>query len=258
VSILGAAVTRPWRLVRARRDAVPDSVRLFSQRIRQRRWRAARPWLIGLGVLAVLAGAFGAVYSTPLLGVAQVRVVGTRLISPGEVRAAARVAPGTPLIRVDAKTVGRRVATLAPVARATVTRSWPRTLVVRVVERTPAATVPLRGRYAVVDRTGVVFDWVASRPSALPVLKVNAPGGNDPATRAGLTVLGNLPPALRDQLVDVVADAPARIRLDLRDGRQIVWGDATENDAKVRVALALLPGDQPVIDVSAPTVIPTR
>jgi cell division protein FtsQ len=87
---------------------------------------------------------------------------------------------------------------------------------------------------------------------------VNAPGGNDPATRAGLTVLGMLPPELRDPLAALAADAPARIRLKLRDGRQIVWGDATQNDAKVRVALALLSGDQPVIDVSAPSVIPTR
>jgi cell division protein FtsQ len=251
-------MTRPWRLVRARRDAVPASVRLFSQRSRRRRLRAAMPWLIGLGVVAGLAAAAGVVYATPLLGVAEVRVTGARLLSPGEVRAAAGVAPGTPLIRIDATAVRRRVGKLPPVARATVSRSWPRTLVVRVVERVPAATVPLRGRYAVVDRTGIVFDWVASRPPALPVLRVSAPGGDDPATRAGLTVLTALPRALREQLVDLVADAPARIRLELRDGRQIVWGDATENDAKVRVALALLPGDQPVIDVSAPTVIPTR
>jgi cell division protein FtsQ len=247
-----------WRLVRARRDAVPDSVRLFSQRIRRRRLRAAMPWLIGLGVVAVLAGATAVVFATPLLGVAEVRVTGARLLSPGEVRAAAGVGRGTPLIRVDTRAVGRRVGKLPPVARATVTRRWPRVLVVRVVERVPSATVPLGDRYAVVDRTGVVFDWTASRSPALPVLKVSTPGGTDPATRAGLTVLGALPPALRDQLVDLVADAPARIRLELRGGREIVWGDATENDAKVRVALALLPGDQPVIDVSAPTVIPTR
>jgi cell division protein FtsQ len=56
----------------------------------------------------------------------------------------------------------------------------------------------------------------------------------------------------------LVADAPARIRLELRDGRQVVWGDATQNDIKARVALTLLAGDQQVIDVSAPTVIPTR
>jgi cell division protein FtsQ len=246
-----------WRLVRARRDAVPSSARRFSERVRRRRLRAAMPWLTALGVVVVLAAAAGLAYATPLLGVAEVRVTGARLVTPAEVRAAARVAPGTPLVRVDVGAVGRRVGRLAPVFRATVTRTWPRTLVVRVVERSPAATVPVGGRYAVVDRTGVVFDWEARRP-ALPVLEVNAPGGNDPATRAGLTVLGMLPPELRDPLAALAADAPARIRLKLRDGRQIVWGDATQNDAKVRVALALLSGDQPVIDVSAPSVIPTR
>jgi cell division protein FtsQ len=247
-----------WRLVRARRDAVPSSVRRFSERARRRRLRAAMPWLITFGTVVVLAAAAGVVYATPLFGVAEVRVTGAQLVTPGEVRSAARVAPGTPLVRVDVAAAGRRVGRLAPVSRATVRRRWPRTLVIRVVERAPAAAVPVPGGYAIVDRAGVVFDREPGRPAALPVLKVGAPGGNDPATRAGLTVLGVLPPELRDPLGALVADAPARIRLELRDGRQIVWGDATQNDAKVRVALALLPGDQQMIDVSAPTVIPTR
>jgi cell division protein FtsQ len=63
---------------------------------------------------------------------------------------------------------------------------------------------------------------------------------------------------LREPLVVIAANAPARIRLELRDGRQIIWGDATQNAAKVRVALALLNQNRPVIDVSSPSVIPTR
>ena len=37
---------RRWRLVRARSDAVPASVRRFNQRAQQRRMQAARPWLV--------------------------------------------------------------------------------------------------------------------------------------------------------------------------------------------------------------------
>src|SRR5262249_32765357 len=179
-----------WRLVRARRDAVPSSVRRFSERARRRRLRAAMPWLITFGTVVVLAAAAAVVYATPLFGVAEVRVTGAQLVTPGEVRSAARVAPGTPLVRVDVAAAGRRVGRLAPVSRATVRGRWPRTLVIRVVERAPAAAVPVPGGYAIVDRAGVVFDREPGRPAALPVLKVGAPGGNDPATRAGLTVLG--------------------------------------------------------------------
>jgi cell division protein FtsQ len=245
-------------LVRARRDAVPGSVRRFSERARRRRLRAALPWLVALGVLAVLALAGAVVYATPLLGVADVRVAGARLVTAGEVRAAARVAPGTPLVRVDLGAVARRVGGLPPVARVTVTRAWPRTLVVHVVERTPAAAVPVGARYAVVDRTGTVFDWSPRPPVGLPILKVHSPGRDDPATRAALTVLTALPPGLREPMTALVADAPARIRLELRGDRQIVWGDATQNDDKARVALTLLANGQKVTDVSAPSVVTTR
>jgi cell division protein FtsQ len=247
-----------WRLVRARHDAVPGSVRRFSERARRRRLRAARPWLTAIGALAVAAGGAGLVYATPVLGVAEVRVAGARLVTPEQVREAAGVARGTPLVRVDPEAVGRRVGRLAPVAQARVTRRWPRALLVTVVERVPAAVVPTGERFAVIDREGVVFDSAAQPPSALPVVKLAAPGAADPATRAALAVLHALPPDLRDLMKALVADAPARIRLELRDGRQVVWGDATQNDIKARVALTLLAGDQQVIDVSAPTVIPTR
>jgi cell division protein FtsQ len=248
-----------WRLVRARRDAVPDSVRRFSARIRRRRLRAAVPWLVGLAVLVLLAGAGLVLFATPVLGVAEVSVRGARLVTPAQVRAAAGVPAGTPLARVDTAAVSRRVDRLAAVDRATVRRHWPRTLVVRVVERVPAAAVPVASGYAVVDRTGVVFERTARRPAGLPVVKVGAPGAQDPATRAGLAVLAALPGALRDRLAALVADSPARIRLELTGGRSVVWGDATQNEAKARVALALLAADeQQTVDVSAPSVIPTR
>jgi cell division protein FtsQ len=237
---------------------VPASVRRFSERARQRRARSARPWLVALGVAALLAAAAGVVYATPLLGMADIRVTGARLVTADEVRAAARVTPGTPLARVDLDGVARRVGGLLPVSRATVSRSWPHTVVVHVVERTPVAVVPVGPRYAVVDRTGTVFDWASGPPSGLPVLKLHTPGRGDPATRAALTVLAALPSELRAAMGALVADAPARIRLELRDGHQIVWGDATQNDAKARVALTLLGSGQKITDVSAPSVVTTR
>lgn len=248
-----------WRLVRAREDAVPDSVRRFSQRIRRRRLRAALPWLVGLGVAVALAGAFAVVWATPLLGVSEVRVTGAdRLVSAATVRAAAGVPAGTPLARVDLDEVATRVGALPPVQHATVTRQWPDGLRIRVVERTPVAAVAVIDGYSIIDRSGVVFDSVASPPRGLPLLKLSSPGGADPTTKAALTVLGALSPALRSATARIVADAPTRIRLDLRDDRQIIWGDATQSDEKVRVATTMLRGDDRIMDVSAPTVVTTK
>jgi cell division protein FtsQ len=248
---------RRWRLVRARGDAVPASVRRFSARARARRLRAARPWLLALAVLAVLGGLYAVVFATPLLGVADVRVRGVHLLTADEVRAAVAVRPGTPLARVDLAAVTRRVDRLSPVARATVSRDWPDALTVRVVERTPAAAVPVGGGFTIVDADGVAFDSVPQRPAGLPVVAVPAPGPSDPTTRAALTVLGALTPELRAALVSLVADAPTRIRLELSGGRSIIWGDASASVAKAQTVTGLLAarGKGKVIDVSALPVV---
>jgi cell division protein FtsQ len=210
-------------------------------------------------VVAVLAGAGTlVVYVTPLFGVSRVAVEGVRLLSPDEVRTAAEVPDGMPLARVDLGQVGQRVSRLAPVARAVVTRSWPNTLVVRVSERTGAAAVPIDGQFSIIDATGVLFATVAVRPTALPLVRLVAPAPGEPRTRAALAVLAALTPQLRALLVEIVAEATTRIRLELTGGRQIVWGDATENETKARVATSLLARPGKVIDVSAPDVVTVR
>ncbi|NUO56685.1 MAG: FtsQ-type POTRA domain-containing protein [Hamadaea sp.] len=246
---------RRWRLVRASRDAVPASVRRFMARARRRRLRAAAPWGIG-GVIVVLAGALvWLALQTSVLGVDLIRVTGVQVLSSDEVRAAAEVPKGTPLARVDTKSVARRIARLAPVESVDIGRSWPNTLTIKVVERTPVAVVPQDKKFAVVDRFGVVFLTVDDRPGDLPEMKLAQPGPDNPETKAGLQVLSDLTPQLKSELVRVVVDAPARIRLELRKGRTIVWGDATQGEVKARVATALLTRSGTQIDVSAPEVV---
>jgi cell division protein FtsQ len=92
--------TRGWRLVLAPRDA-PQSVRRFARRARRHRLRAALPWLVALGVAALLGGAAAVVYLTPALGVGRIEVSGVSVLDPDEVRRAAEVRTGTPLPRLD-------------------------------------------------------------------------------------------------------------------------------------------------------------
>jgi cell division protein FtsQ len=243
---------RRWRLVRARRDAIPASVRRFNQRAQERRWQAARPWLVaaaGLGLVGLLAWL---VYGTPALGVRHVDVRGASVVTVEEVRAAAAIPDGTPLASLDLGAVQRRVAALMPVREAHVTRDWPFTVRIDVRERTGVAAIPQSDNtFSIIDASGVVFRDVPANPG-LPALKLTAPGPADPTTQAALTVLAALHPPLRDALVALVADSPARIRLELQGNREIIWGDATENDAKATAATTLLGQPGVVIDVSAP------
>ena len=247
-----------WRLVRARRDAVPASVRRFGARARRNRLRVAVPWLVAAAAVVLVGAAGVVVWFTPALSVDTVRVVGADLVTPDEVRAAAGIGRGTPLARVDVDAVRRRVAALPPVWRVRVGRDLPGTVEIRVTERTPAAVVERPDGLWMIDAAGVVYAPAAPRPPGLVLLRIPAPAAGDPTTRAALTVLRALPPALLEPLAALAADAPARVRLELADGRTIIWGDASENEAKVRVAVVLLTRPGKTIDVSAPDLVTIR
>lgn len=246
---------RRWRLVRAGRDAVPPSVRRFMARARRRRLRALAPWGMAFLVLVVGALAAWAVLGTSLFGVESVRVTGVSILGTQDVLAAAAIAPGTPLMKVDTDRVRDRVAALPAAAEVRVSRDWPAGITIAVTERTAVAAVPRDGAYVLIDHTGVVFLTSADRPADLPLLRVADPGPGNTETQSGLAVLSVLSEQLRDQLVALVVEAPARIRLELRRGRTVLWGDTSDGDMKARVATALLARSGKTIDVTAPEVV---
>jgi cell division protein FtsQ len=140
-----------------------------------------------------------------------------------------------------------------------VRRSWPSTLVVEVVERTPVAAVPSEpSGFTLIDAAGVPYRQVPRQPDNLPLVRTAHPGPADVNTRSALTVLGALSEELREQLVAVSVAAPAQIRLELRKERTVVWGDDSKSDVKSQVATALLKKAGTEIDVSAPSVVTIR
>jgi cell division protein FtsQ len=253
-----APAGRRWRLVRADPDAVPASVRRFMRRARRRRLRAALPWAVVGGLLSLAALVAWLVYGTALLGVREIQVLGAELVTVEEVRHTAAVPVGTPLVRVDLDAVRARVANLAPVERVNVVRQWPGTLRIELLERTAVAVVPRGREFAVLDRTGVEFRTLTEAPKELPLLRVAEGESAELTTRGALRVIEALTPELRELLVRVVADGPARIRLELTEGRTVVWGDAARSETKAQVATALLARPERTVDVSSPDVVTLR
>lgn len=250
---------RNWRLVRADTDAVPSSVRRFMARARKRKLQAALPWAVGTGVVAVVGLLLWIVYGTAVLGVRDVQVIGTDFLTPLQVQQAAAVPMKEPLARVDLDKVRARVQGLAPVDKAVVSRSWPGTIKVEVVERTPVAAVASGpAQWTLIDGEGVAYRSVLRVPNGLPVAQLAAPGPGDVNTRSALTVLAALTGELREQLVGISVKAPAQITLSLRNNRTVVWGDDTQSPTKAQVATALLKRKGDTIDVSAPDVVTIR
>jgi cell division protein FtsQ len=217
--------------------------------------RLALPLVLAL----VVAGGLGwLVLGSSLLAVDRVVVSGTSRVSEADVLAAAGVAPGTPLARVDVTGVRSRIGALAPVERVQVDRGWPSTLRLKVVERTAVATVLTPSGVRLVDREGVPFATASAPPPGTVRLQVPAVGPRDPSTRASLAVLAELPPGLRGRLAILRAATPTAVTLLLRDGRQVVWGGpGRARDKGVEAeALLRLPGD--VYDVTSPDVVVRR
>ncbi|MGY1830267.1 cell division protein FtsQ/DivIB [Geodermatophilus sp. SYSU D01180] len=245
-----AEVARPAR--RRRRDSPADR--------RRRR-------IVGAAVAVVLVAAAGwAVWASPLLAVQHVRVDGATTLTAEQVRTAAGVAEGTPLLRVDVDAAAARVARLPQVADVTVTRGWPRSVVVTVVERRPVAVVEQAGTRSLVDRDGVLFDTVTGEaPDGAVPLDVAAPGPDDPATRAALGALVSLPADVRAQVTGARATTGEDVTLTLADGTVVVWGGADDAADKAAALVALLAqvasgAIEPAttIDVSSPRAVVLR
>ena len=217
-------------------------------RSRRRGRRAGRPadprrrLLTALAVALAVAGlAAWLVLGSPLLAVRTVQVDGVLGLSEEQVAEVAAIPEGTPLVRVDTEAAAARVAALPQVAAVEVTRGWPRTVVVTVVEREPVAVVTDGGTRRLVDAGGTVFDTITGEPPVGVVpLDVPEPGPDDAATTAALGALTALPRDVREQVTGVAARSADDVTLTLTDGRTVLWGSAERTDRKAEVLGALL------------------
>ena len=218
---------------------VASSATRFRERAlarRRRPWRRVLVALTAVGVVAALVWLFG--WST-VLGVRKVEVMGME--------------------GAQAKAVAERVRGERRVAEVSVRRSWPGTLVVDVVARTPAIVVRNpQGQLEVVDATGVSFAVVKKAPAGVPVVTaLGAQGTSRGALKAALALLDELPPELASDVSAVKVSSATLITFTL-GARTIVWGGGEEAARKVEILRALLATDAKTIDVSAPDTPVTR
>jgi len=235
-----------------RRPSVVGAPERFAERPRAER---RRRWLrrgVLLAVLAVFAGAVWALGWSNLLGVRTIEVVGVQRAPANLVVLTSDVEVGTPLALVDTGAVARKVEGLRVVADVTVERVWPHTLRITVHER-QAVTVARRGTtLRLIDSSGVDFANAPSVPAAIPLLDVDLDLATPDEVATGLAVIDGLPPALERRVATVEVRSPDDVRLTLRNGSVVYWGDASALSRKAEVLTALLPQHAQRYDVRAP------
>jgi cell division protein FtsQ len=249
---------------------VTDAPPAPAPRTRRTPWRAAFFVLAGVGIVA---GVAWALLGSRLLVVRSVTVTGTHLVTQAQVIAAADVPLGSSLVGVNAGQVARRVETIRQVASATVAKDWPDHLAITVRERVPVVAVRMTsGGFDLVDPTGVIVRWSATKPAGLPLYLTSVAGSalhGDPALTTVAAVLAELSPALSRQVADVgveqVATGPGvtaseayQVLLGLRDHKTVLWGGTGLAAQKNRELAILMRGSATYLDVSAPGTVVTR
>jgi cell division protein FtsQ len=229
------------------------------------RSRRRRPLQIGLAVLVAVA-LLWLLLAGPLLAVRSVNIDGLRTLPADQVREAAGIDDGTPLLRVDVGAAESRLAELPQIASVEVTRGWPDSVVITLVERVPVAVVGPPEERSLIDADGVLFDLVTGTPpDGVVPLDVEDPRPGDPTTLAALAAVSALPVEVREGVAGAAATGPDDITLTLDDGTLVVWGDATRSAAKAAAlgglveqigSGALEPAD--TIDVSTPDAVVLR
>jgi cell division protein FtsQ len=204
-------------------------------------------------VLALLAGGAWLVEFSPVLVTKSVKVVG---VPPGEVSAIvgrAAVPMGTPLAKVDTAAIGRRVIVAQTLARVTVSRSYPNTILITATSRVPVLAVKnSQGQVQVVDSQGVAYATVSAAPKGVPLIDTVENPSSLESMRAAMAILRALSARQRAQVTNVTVQGPNMVTLRL-GAVTVMWGGASEPELKVKVMTALLrQKDIATIDVSAP------
>lgn len=217
------------------------------------RKRRRKMWITAASVVVVVALVMAVALFSPVLAVKSVAFEGRKLIAEKTLMTALEPIMNKPLPQVTGPEVTALLNKVPQVKSAWVEARPPSTLVVHLVERVPVALLKDGKSYILVDQEGVQLGSTTD-PAKTP-LPVIAGGkaiiGKD--TFSAITaVLATLPASILSQLSDATAKSPDAVELNMKDGKLVVWGNATDRELKAEVLEALLNAPAPVVDPTEP------
>ncbi|MCQ4081516.1 FtsQ-type POTRA domain-containing protein [Streptomyces sp. RB6PN25] len=234
----------------------------------ERRTLPRRRAALALLLVIAVAGCGWLLYGSPWLRVRKVEVTGVRVLTQDEVRAAASVKLGVPLVSIDAGAVEARLRLRLPrIASVGVVRSWPGTIALEVTERTPKVALKNGGNFIEVDAQGVRYATDSTAPPGVPQVELTAPTtgagvsetnryfGTENLLHAAVQVIADLPQSVQKQTQAIQVESFDGISLELSGGRTVMWGSPQDDAQKAASLLALMKaaGGAKHFDVSAPS-----
>ena len=235
----------------------------FAERRRSERWRRIRHVLLGLLGVGAVAGAVWVIWFSSALSVNRIDVDGTTTLTPMDIRSTAAVRLGEPLARVDTVAIESRVAAMERIDRVVVSRRWPRTIRIEVVERKPIGWVMSGIAIRALDRYGVDFRSLRTEPKNLVEVQVETLDSRKRqqalvSAAAVLELLRTDDPGLMKKVRYVRVASKDSVQLVLGKNRTVSWGSASKGQQKLTVLRSLLKIKARGYDVSAPEQPTTR
>lgn len=235
----------------------------FAERRRSERRRRLRRVLFAVLTVIVAGAVVWVVWFSAALAVNRVQVEGATTLKPMDVRSQAAVRLGEPLARVDTDAVASRVAEMERIDQVEVSRQWPRTIRIDVVERKPIAWTLSGGEIRTLDKYGVDFRTLRTQPKDLVEVRVEtwsarrrqqALGGS----AAVIELLRTDGQDILKKVRYVRAASKDSITVVLGKNRTVMWGSEAKGQQKLRVLRSLLKIKARGYDVSAPEQPTTR
>jgi len=229
------------RVARGKRD---ERERRISETRRRRQIRIA---IVVAVVVTIVTGTIS-LYRSQLFSIDEVQVIGAERLTVDTVRSRAAVPDDATLLRYPAQEIKERLLGYAWIAEAQVTRDFPHTLRIRIVERKPVALVDTGETFWAVDETGMVLgEQSLEETSTLPVVR-DVPGLDLKAGRAStsevlinaLKVLSGISAELHGELRAVTAPSIDETTLLTTENVEILIGEGTELETKSLRALTIM------------------
>jgi cell division protein FtsQ len=209
-------------------------------RVDEARRRSLRRWAIAAGTITAIAVIGATLTSTPLFDAKAIEVVGEDRLTEARVMRIAGVNQDTGVFRLDESEVARRLERDPWIAHAQVATSLPSSIRIEITERTPVAVAGTDEGVLMIAADGVALT-PPPKGARYPVL-VQVGSIRDPAsaTRAATSAVAAMDVTIRAEVRTVVVDRRGLLRLHMRDGMAVVYGSATELEAKGQALRAIL------------------
>ncbi len=219
--------------------------RIQSRRIDVMRAKGRRRLRLLLLIIAVLSLGIGGYFlsKSSLFDVDEIVIEGVSTELEGEVRKAADINKGKPLLEVNSSSSSKRIEAIPWVREARISRSWGGTITIRVSTREPVAAFLTEEGWVVVDIEGRVLDKEDELPyDLLPIEE-----------EVGSLSIGEWAPEQVIPLIQVAGTISTeltgdvssikggnQIELLLFGGGKILFGDSSDIEEKALAAATIL------------------